>query len=59
MLEWVEVRGYAVVVAGIFTAELVVNNFALVPFLVWGRRIRRFYAGTWVGRLGERKRVVD
>ena len=45
--------------AGIFAAVLVVNNFALVPFLVWGRRIRRFYAGTWVGRLGERKRVVD
>jgi uncharacterized membrane protein len=59
LLEWVEVSGYAVVVAGIFTAVLVVNNFALVPFLVWGKRVRRFYARSWVGRLGERKRVVD
>jgi hypothetical protein len=57
LLEWVEISGYAVVVAGIFTAVLVVNNLALVPFLVWG--IRRFYARSWVGRLGERKRIVD
>lgn len=51
LLDWVTVSGYAVIVAGVFTAVLVVNNLALVPFMLFGKRIRVFYAGTWLARM--------
>jgi hypothetical protein len=51
LLEWVRVSGYAVIVAGVFTAVLAVNNAALVPFMVWGKRVRVVYAGSWLARL--------
>lgn len=57
LLEWVQESGYAVIVAGVFTAVLVVNNLALVPFMVWGKRIRTFYAGTWLSRMHSRTAV--
>lgn len=58
LLEWVAVSGYAVIVAGVFTAVLAVNNAALVPFMVWGKRIRVFYAGTWLARMHGRNATV-
>jgi hypothetical protein len=51
LLDWVSVSGYAVIVAGVFTAVLVVNNLALVPFMLFGKKIRVFYAGTWLARM--------
>jgi uncharacterized membrane protein len=58
LLEWVQVSGYAVIVAGVFTAVLAVNNAALVPFMVWGKRIRVFYHGTWLARMHGRNATV-
>jgi hypothetical protein len=58
LLDWVSVSGYAVIVAGVFTAVLVVNNLALLPFMVWGKRVRVFYAGTWLARMHSRSATV-
>ena len=58
LLEWVTSAGYAVVVAGVFTAVLAVNNFALIPFMVWGKRVRVFYQGTWLARMHGRSATV-
>jgi hypothetical protein len=52
LLSWVESRGYAVVVAGVFTAVLAANNLALFGFWRWGKRLRRYYArAAWFGKL--------
>ncbi len=51
VLTWVLQYGYAVMIAGIFTAVLVVNNVMVVVFLVWGKSIRRFMSRTWLARL--------
>ena len=53
LLEWVQISGYAVIVAGVFTTVLAANNAALVLFMVWGKRIRVFYKGRgWRGCMG-------
>ena len=57
LLEWVRADGYAVVISGVFGAVLVVNNLLLVVFMVFGRRIRRFMAGTWIARIHRRTRT--
>ncbi|KAK3075915.1 hypothetical protein LTR53_000344 [Teratosphaeriaceae sp. CCFEE 6253] len=48
VLEWVVQRGYATIIAGVFVGVLVANNVFVGVFMVFGRRIRRFYAGTWL-----------
>jgi hypothetical protein len=51
VLTWVMERGYAVVIAGIFTGVLVFNNLMLPVFMIWGKDIRRFMATTWLAQL--------
>jgi hypothetical protein len=51
LLEWVLQHGYAVMIAGVFCAIVLVNNVALVVFMVWGKNIRRFMATTWLARV--------
>jgi hypothetical protein len=51
LLNWVLERGYAVMIAGVFCVVVLVNNLALVVFMVWGKRIRRFMASTWLARV--------
>ena len=51
ILTWVMETGYAVVIAGIFTGVLIASNLMVIVFLVWGKRIRRFMATTWLARL--------
>jgi len=51
ILEWVLTHGYAVMIAGAFTAILLANNLALLVFMVFGKRIRRFMASTWLAKL--------
>ena len=46
--------GYAVIVSGVFTGVLLANNLALVPFMLYGKRIRTYYAGTWLARMHKR-----
>ncbi|KAL2179627.1 major facilitator superfamily domain-containing protein [Thermothelomyces heterothallicus CBS 202.75] len=51
LLDWVLQHGYAVMIAGVFCAVVLVNNLALVVFMLWGKRIRRFMATTWLARV--------
>ncbi|CAI7663547.1 unnamed protein product [Penicillium manginii] len=54
LLDWILSRGYAVVISGIFGGVLLVNNLMVIVFLVWGKRIRRWTALSWLGRLHNR-----
>lgn len=51
LLEWVVRSGYAVIISGVFGGVLLANNMALFVFVIYGKRIRTFYAGTWLARL--------
>ena len=48
LLEWVVMKGYAVMIAGVFGGLLLVNNGAVVGFLVGGKRLRGWMAGSWL-----------
>ncbi len=54
VLDWVQEHGYAVMIAGVFAALLLLNNLALIVFMVWGKNIRRFMARTWLARMHQR-----
>ena len=54
LLDWVLQRGFAVTISGIFGGILLVNNLALLVFMVFGKRIRIFMRGTWLARLHRR-----
>jgi len=51
VIDWVNERGYAVVIAGIFTSVLAANNLMLIVFMIWGKNIRRAMHRSWLGRL--------
>ncbi|KAK4235084.1 major facilitator superfamily domain-containing protein [Achaetomium macrosporum] len=51
LLNWVLQHGYAVMIAGVFCAIVAANNLALIPFMVWGKGVRRFMAATWLARV--------
>ncbi|EMC94711.1 hypothetical protein BAUCODRAFT_557925 [Baudoinia panamericana UAMH 10762] len=50
LLEWVIESGYAVIIAGVFCGVLLANNLFVFVFMAFGKRIRTFYAGTWLSR---------
>lgn len=50
VLDWVMKRGYAVVISGIFGSVLFANNLVLIVFMIWGKNIRRYVAGSWLAR---------
>lgn len=50
LLDWVLDTGYAVVISGIFCAFLVLNNIAVIVFMIWGKRIRKAMTGSWLAR---------
>lgn len=54
LLDWILSNGYAVVISGIFCGVLFANNLMVVVFLVWGKRIRKWTARSWLGRLHNR-----
>ncbi|EEA18973.1 hypothetical protein TMatcc_010485 [Talaromyces marneffei ATCC 18224] len=54
LLDWVLQRGYVVVISGIFCAVLLANNLAVVIFMIFGKRIRRYTSKSWLGRLHAR-----
>ncbi|KAK3057917.1 hypothetical protein LTR09_000993 [Extremus antarcticus] len=60
LLDWVLESGYAVVIAGVFTAVLFANNLLVLPFMRYGKQIRTFYAHTWLARMHRRsvKQVI-
>lgn len=51
LLDWVTVSGYATIIAGAFCAVLFVNNFAVFPFMFFGKSIRTYFAGTWLAKM--------
>jgi hypothetical protein len=54
LLDWVLESGYAVIIAGVFCAVLFVNNLLVLPFMLFGKQIRTFYAHTWLARMHKR-----
>lgn len=54
LLNWVTENGYAVMIAGVFGTLLLVNNLALIVFMVWGKRIRAYMARSWLARVHRR-----
>jgi hypothetical protein len=62
LLDWVLESGYAVVISGIFFAFLALNNLMLLVFMIFGKRIRKAMADTWLarfhGRHGQNEPVV-
>lgn len=51
LLDWILKHGYAVMIAGVFCAVVLVNNLVVVVFMLWGKSIRRFMARTWLARV--------
>jgi hypothetical protein len=51
LLDWILSRGYAVMIAGIFCAILLANNLAVIPFMIWGKRMRIWMRNSWLGKL--------
>lgn len=54
LLDWILEHGYAKIIAGAFCAVLAANNLALIPFMLYGKRIRKFYHNTWLSRMHKR-----
>ncbi|KAL4810097.1 major facilitator superfamily domain-containing protein [Aspergillus unguis] len=55
LLDWIESRGYRVVIAGVFCAVVMANNLLLPVFWFAGRWIRRVTSQGWLGRLSNRE----
>ena len=51
VLNWILQSGYAKIICGAFTVTLFLNNVAVVMFMLFGKRIRVFTAGTWLARM--------
>lgn len=51
VLNWILENGYAKIIAGAFTAVLICNNLVVIVFMLFGKRIRSFTAGTWLARM--------
>src|ERR1700761_6233375 len=51
LLNWVLESGYVTIVAGAFCGVLFANNLMVIPFMIFGKRIRTFYAGTWLAKM--------
>lgn len=51
LLDWITEHGYVTMIAGAFTGVLLANNLCLIIFMLYGKRIRTFMAGTWLARL--------
>ncbi|KAI9695962.1 MAG: hypothetical protein M1820_008374 [Bogoriella megaspora] len=51
LLEWILKDGYATIIAGVFTAILLLNNLALLIFMFAGKRIRIAISKSWLARM--------
>ncbi|KAK0611251.1 major facilitator superfamily domain-containing protein [Immersiella caudata] len=58
VLNWILNNGYAKVIAGAFTAVLVVNNLGVIVFMIWGKKIRVATSKTWLAAMHKRSAVV-
>jgi len=51
LLDWILEHGFAVMIAGVFTAILLANNLCLLIFMIWGKRIRIWTSKTWLAKM--------
>lgn len=51
LIDWVVTNGYAVMIAGVFCGLLLANNLVLIPFMLYGKKIRAFMAKTWLAKI--------
>lgn len=54
VLDWVEERGYATIIAGILSGVLFVNCAMVVVFMVVGKRMRVWYSTSRLQRMQRR-----
>ncbi|KAH8890242.1 putative MFS transporter [Thozetella sp. PMI_491] len=58
VLDWILQDGYTKVVSGIFTGVLLVNNLAVILFMIFGKRIRVATSKTWLASIHARSAVT-
>ena len=58
LLDWILESGYKNVIAGAFCAVLMVNNLALIVFMLYGKKIRIVTSRSWLGGLHRRTMTV-
>jgi len=51
LLDWILERGYAVIIAGILGALILGNHLVAFIFMAFGKRIRRYTARGWMGKM--------
>ena len=51
LLDWILTIGYVKMIAGIFCGILLLNNLALIPFMLFGKRIRIAISRSWLARM--------
>jgi len=58
VLNWILKTGYAKVMAGAFTAVLLLNNLGVIVFMIWGKKIRVATSKTWLAAMHKRSAVA-
>lgn len=58
LLEWILTIGYVKMIAGIFCGILLLNNLAVIPFMIFGKRIRIGIANSWLARMHQQTATV-
>ena len=51
LLEWILQHGYVVMISGVFCGIVLANNLAVIPFMLFGKRIRKFMHSTFLARM--------
>jgi hypothetical protein len=50
LLDWILTIGYVKMIAGIFCGLLLLNNLAVIPFMLFGKKIRIAFSKTWLAK---------
>jgi len=58
LLDWILRLGYVKVISGIFCGVLLANNLALIPFMLFGKRIRIATSKTWLASMHRKTHVA-
>jgi hypothetical protein len=58
VLDWILQDGYAKILAGVFVGVLLANNIAVIPFMIWGKKIRVATSKTWLAAVHRSTAVV-
>ena len=58
LLDWILNIGYLKVIGGIFCGVLLINNLALIVFMLFGKKIRIAMSKTWLASMHNRTQTV-